>query len=157
MTRTTAREIAVHFAFELGFTNDSAETLLDQMLTPEVFASIAQVEPLYQEFPDPKTEAYIRRLVRGVGEHGYELDLYIEKYARGWRFSRLPRTATATMRVAMYEVLYMPEIPDRVAVNEAINIAKGYEDEEVVRFINGILGSFVRAERGEGDNGSSGN
>ncbi len=149
MTRTTAREIAIHFAFELGFTNDSADVLLNHMLTPEVFASIAQVEPLYQEFPDAKTEAYIRRLVRGVGEHGYELDLYIEKYAQGWRFHRLPRTATAIMRVAMYEVLYMPDVPDRVAVNEAVEIAKGYEDVEVVRYINGILGTFVRQERGE--------
>ncbi len=149
MTRTTAREIAIHFAFELGFTNESAEELLDRMLTPEVFASIAQVEPLYQQFPGEDELAYIRRLVKGVGEHGYELDLYIEKYAKGWRFSRLPRTATAIMRVAMFEVLYMPEIPDRVAVNEAVEISKGYEEPEVVRFINGILGSFVRAEHGE--------
>lgn len=151
MTRTTAREIAMHFAFELGFTDESAEELLDRMLTPEVFASIAEVEPLYEEFPAPEEEAYIRRLVKGVGEHGYELDLYIEKYAKGWRFSRMPRTATAIMRIAMYEILYMPEIPDSVAVNEAVEIAKKYDDSDVVRFINGILGSFVREEAGEKD------
>jgi N utilization substance protein B len=149
MTRTTAREIAIHFAFELGFTNESADQLLEQMLTPETFASIAQVEPLYQEFPDEEQLAYIRKVVRGVGEHGYELDLDIEKYAKGWKFSRLPRTATAIMRVAMYEVLYMPEIPNKVAINEAVEISKGYEDPEVVRYINGILGSFARAEFGE--------
>lgn len=149
MTRTTAREIAVHFAFELGFTNESAEQLLDKTLTPEAFASIAQVEPLYQEFPDQDQLAYIRKVVRGVGEHGYELDLEIEKYAKGWKFSRLPRTATAIMRVAMYEVLYMPEIPNKVAINEAVEIAKGYEEPEVVRYINGILGTFVRTELGE--------
>ena len=45
----------------------------------------------------------------------------------------------------MYEILYMPDIPNRVAINEAVEIAKKYEEEEVVRFINGILGSFVRA------------
>ena len=149
MTRTTAREIAVHFAFELGFTNESAEQLLDKMLTPEAFASIAQVESLYQEFPDEEQLAYIRKVVRGVGEHGYELDLEIEKYAKGWKFSRLPRTATAIMRVAMFEVLYMPEIPNKVAINEAVEIAKGYEEPEVVRYINGILGTFVRTELGE--------
>jgi N utilization substance protein B len=149
MTRTTAREIAIHFAFELGFTTESADELLDQMLNPEVFASIAQVEPLYEEFPDEDQLAYIRKVVRGVGEHGYELDLDIEKYAKGWKFSRLPRTATAIMRVAMFEILYMPEIPNKVAVNEAVEVAKGYEDPEVVRYINGILGTFVRTEFGD--------
>ena len=84
--------------------------------------------------------------MQGVGAHGAELDGYIEKYAIGWQFSRMPRVATAIMRVAMYEMLYMPEIPNRTAINEAVNIAKRYEDEKVVGFINGILGSFLRGE-----------
>ena len=50
------------------------------------------------------------------------------------------------MRVAMYEILYMPDIPNGVSINEAVEIAKNYEPAEVVSFINGILGSFVRAE-----------
>ena len=50
------------------------------------------------------------------------------------------------MRLAMYEILYMPEIPNGAAINEAVEIAKKYEAPDVVRFINGILGSFVRAE-----------
>lgn len=149
MTRTTAREIAIHFSFELGFTNDSAQTLLDQMLNKEVFESIAQVEPLYAEFPGKEQEDYIRKVVSGVGIHGFELDSYIEKYAEGWRFNRIPRTAAAIMRVAMFEMMYMPEIPNKAAINEAVNIAKGYEEPEVVSFINGILGSFLRKELGE--------
>ena len=50
------------------------------------------------------------------------------------------------MRVAMYEVLYMQDIPDKVAVNEAVELAKKYEEKETVSFINGVLGSFVRKE-----------
>lgn len=149
MTRTTAREIAIHFAFELGFTNESAKAQLEQMLTPEMFASIAQVEPLYEEYPDQEQADYIRKVVQGVGEHGYELDGYIEKYAVGWKFNRIPRTAAAILRVAMYEMMYMPEIPNKVAANEAVEIAKGYEDPQVVSFMNGILGSFIRQELGE--------
>ena len=57
--------------------------------------------------------------------------------------------ASAIMRVAMYEILYMPEIPNSAAINEALEIAKKYEDEKVVAFVNGILGSFVRMECGE--------
>ena len=146
MTRTHAREIAIHLSFELGFTHESAQEMLDRVLTKEAFASLAQEDDLYAEFPSQKQLSYIQTLVKGVGEHGYELDQYIERYAIGWKFARLPRTATAIMRVAMYEILYMPDIPNAAAINEAVEISKGYEDPEVVSFINGILGSFVRAE-----------
>ena len=54
--------------------------------------------------------------------------------------------ASAIMRVAMYEILYMPDIPNGTAINEAVEIAKKYESPETVRFLNGILGSFVRQE-----------
>lgn len=146
MTRSNAREIAVHFAFELGFSTQTADELLAQSLTPESFALLGQEEPLYAQFPNAKQKDYIAGLVRGVYEHGAELDSYIEKLAVGWKFSRIDRVAAAIMRVTMYEILYMPEIPNKAAINEALEIAKHYEDEEVVRFVNGILGSFVRAE-----------
>lgn len=146
MTRTTAREIAVHLSYELGFCGLSAQQLLEDQMTRENFARLALDEELYQDFPDEKQMEYIARVVNGVGGHGYELDSYIDKYAIGWKFERIPRVAAAIMRVAMYEVLYMPEIPNRVAVNEAINLAKKYEDAKVVAFMNGILGSFVRGE-----------
>ena len=54
--------------------------------------------------------------------------------------------ASAIMRTAMYEILYMPEIPNGAAINAAVDIAKKYETPETVKFINGILGSFVREE-----------
>ena len=88
----------------------------------------------YGELPGPSQKAYICKLVKGIAAHGYELDQYIEKYAKGWRFERIPLVAGAIMRLAMYEILYMPEIP------------KKYETPDVVRFINGILGTFVRSE-----------
>lgn len=146
MNRSTAREIAVHFAFELAFSDQSARQMLDRELTPEEFAQRARDESMYAEFPGPGELDYITRLVLGVGSHGAELDGYIEKYAKGWRFSRIDRVASAIMRTTMYEILYMPDIPNRAAINEAVEIAKRYLDDEVVKFINGILGSFVRSE-----------
>ena len=137
ITRTVAREIAVHYAFELGFSNLSAQELLEQELTQERFGEIAEIDPLYAEFPDEKQCAYICKLVEGVGEHGYELDEYISKYA--------------IMRVAMYEVLYMPEIPASAAINAAVDLAKKYDEPKVASFVNGILGSFVRKELPGGD------
>ena len=146
MTRSNAREIAVQMIFSLGFGNLSADELLESQLTRERFQELAEEMPLYQEFPNEKQEQYIRDLVQGVFSHGPELDEYIARYSVGWSFARIPRMAAAVMRTAMYEVLYMPDIPNAAAINEAVEIAKSYEPVEVVSFVNGILGSFVRAE-----------
>jgi len=146
MTRTVAREIAVHLVFELGFSDQNAKQLLEDALNRDMFELIGAEEPLYAEFPDEKQEQYIRALVEGTFAHGAELDSYIARHAVGWSFARIPRVAAAIMRVAMYEVLYMPDIPNAAAVNEAVEIAKHYEPAEVVSFINGILGTFVRTE-----------
>ena len=149
MVRNTAREIAIHLSYELNFSGRTAEELLDQRLTAEAFAELAEEEDLYREAPNAKQAEYIRRLVRGVWEHGAELDGYIGKYAKGWKFSRIPLVASAIMRVAMYEVMYMPDVPNAAAINEAVEIAKKYETPETVKFINGILGSFSRQELSE--------
>ena len=146
MLRNTAREIAIHLSYELSFTDRNIDDLLNERLTNETFATLAGEDPIYQEAPNAKQADYIRRLVKGVDEHAAELDGYIAKYAKGWNFARIPRVAAAIMRTAMYEVLYMPDIPNAAAINEAVEISKNYEGQEVVSFVNGILGSFVRAE-----------
>lgn len=136
----------MRLTFELGFSSESAQALLDRELNQERFRLLDGEDPLYADFPSRKQRDYITGLVKGVLAHGAELDGYIEKYAVGWRFSRIDRVAAAIMRVAMYEVLYCPDVPNRAAVNEAVEIAKGYLDADVVRFVNGILGTFVRTE-----------
>ena len=112
MTRSNAREIAVHLAFEFSFSNETA----DQLLGEEA--------PLYAEFPNEKQRGYIETLVRGVYLHCAELDEYISRYAIGWDFSRLPRVSIAIMRIAMYEILYMQDVPNAAAINEAVELAK---------------------------------
>ena len=146
MTRSHAREIAVHMIFALSFGDFEAEELLAQQMNHERFEELAPDMPLYSQYPNEKQEKYIYALVRGVFGHGYELDDYIARYAKNWNFARIPRMAAAIIRTAMYEVLYMPEIPNAVAVNEAVEITKNYESPEVVSFVNGVLGTFVRTE-----------
>ena len=146
MTRSNAREIAVQLIFSLGIGHLSAQEVLDSQLTTERFAELAEENALYAQFPNEKQQQYIRDLVQGVFSHGPELDDYISRYAVGWSFARIPRMAAAIMRTAMYEVLYVPDVPNAAAINEAVEIAKRYETQEVVSFVNGILGSFVRAE-----------
>lgn len=89
MTRNNARELAVHLVFELSFSSQTADELLETALTRQTFAQIGEEEPLYAQFPNAKQREYISALVRGVWAHGAELDGYISKYAIGWRFSRL--------------------------------------------------------------------
>ena len=146
MTRDAAREIAVHLAYELSFTDAPVAELLEERLSKETFAGLADEDALYKDAPSAKQRDYIRRVTEGVSAHAAELDADIERYAVGWKFSRIPLVASAIMRVAMYEILYMPDIPNAAAVNSAVEIAKKYETPETVRFINGILGSFVRQE-----------
>lgn len=146
MTRNTAREIAAHLAYEWNFTDLPVGEFLDRRLAPECFAELAPECGLYADAPNAKQAQYIRRLVAGVADHAAELDDYIPRYAQGWRFERIPLMASAVMRVAMYEILYMQDIPNAAAINEAVEMTKHYEEPEVVSFVNGILGSFVRNE-----------
>ena len=146
MTRSNAREIAVQMIFSLSFGNENASDLLEQQLTQERFAELAAEMPLYAQYPNEKQLQYIKELVQGVFAHGPELDDYISRYAVGWSFARIPRMAAAIMRTAMYEVLYMPDSPNAAAINEAVEMTKNYESQDVVSFVNGILGTFVRTE-----------
>ena len=146
MTRSNARELAVHFVFELGFSKESADQLLAEAMRRPVFELIGKEEPLYAEFPNAGQREYITALVRGVEAHGSELDGYISKYAIGWSFSRIPRVVVAILRVCMYEILYMQDVPNASAINEAVELTKHYEEQELAAFVNGILGSFVRTE-----------
>ena len=146
MTRTTAREIAVQLGFSVVMTEQFAEEVLDEFFEKEHYETLGRENSLFAEYPDDKQMDYIRAVVGLVFTHRVELDAYIEKYAKGWKVGRISKTAAAIMRVAMCEILYMPEIPDAAAINEAVELAKGYEDEDVVAFINGVLGGFIRGE-----------
>ena len=147
MKRTTAREIAVRLSFAVSENPSDPAELLSQTFDEEYYASLQTEDELYKSKPTKKQLEYITHLVKGTSEHSAELDGYIEKYAVGWKFGRISRTAVAIMKTAMFEILYMPEIPDSAAINEAVELAKRYEPPETVSFINGILGSFSRQEQ----------
>jgi len=124
----------------------SAGEALDEFFDREYFDSLTQEEEISPEYPDELQMKYIRRLTEGTAERLSELDGFIERYSKGWKVSRISKTALAVLRTAMYEILYMEDIPNAAAINEAVELAKGYEEQETVSFINGILGSFVRGE-----------
>jgi len=146
MKRATAREIAVRLCFALSENPSDPNELQSRTFSKEYYASLQEEDELYKDLPDKKQISYINEIVTGVYEHSAELDSYIEKHSVGWKFSRISRTALAIMKTAMFEVLYMPDIPDKVSINEAVELSKKYESPETTSFINGILGSFSRTD-----------
>lgn len=146
MTRKTAREIVLKLCFEITATGKDAGEIMEDVFDREYYNSLAGEDETFSQFPNEKQMIYIDRMIRGIGEHNAELDGYVEKYSQGWKFNRISRMAVAIMKMAMYEILYMPDVPDGVSINEAVELAKSYEEPDTVPFINGVLGSFARGE-----------
>ena len=146
MTRTAVREIAVRLSFSVSQGDDSPEKVLDAFFDREYYATLGEEDELFSSYPNAEQLEYVRKVVTGVCERRDELDSIIEKYSKGWKVRRISKIAAAILRVAIYEMLYVEDVPVGTAINEAVELAKGYEEKETVAFINGILGSFVRAE-----------
>jgi N utilization substance protein B len=144
MNRREARELVLHLIFSGEYTGNKGEELLKD-INEENFRSLESEYELYQKMPQENQEEYIRRAVTGVMEHLYELDNYIEKYAKGWNIARISRISKCILRLSMFEVLYLG-IPVGASVNEALELAKNYDSEEAAGFVNGIMGAFVEHE-----------
>lgn len=87
---------------------------------------------------------YALTLYNGVCEKSGELDGVISKYSKGWKINRIPKINLAILRIAVYEILFVEDTPDSVAINEAVELAKKYSGSDDSAFINGILGAVVR-------------
>jgi len=89
--------------------------------------------------PADDSRPFFERLVGGVLENGLEIDGVIERFSNNWKISRMSCVDRNILRIAVYEMLFCPDIPVKVAINEAIDIGKKYGTEESGAFINGIL------------------
>ena len=141
MTRTAARQLAVQLSFAASSGGDMTT---DEFFDEEYFHALPAEGALFDELPGDKEREYIRSVVNGIREKTDELDNVISRYAHGWKINRISKTALTILRCAIYEILYMPDIPAAASINEAVELAKGYDEPETVSFINGILGSFMR-------------
>jgi N utilization substance protein B len=83
-------------------------------------------------------------LVQGVTEHRDRLDEVIATYAQGWTLGRMPAVDRNVLRMATFEVLYVEDVPDAVAVSEALNLVRDLSTDESPAFVNGVLGNIVR-------------
>ncbi len=86
---------------------------------------------------------YARKCVLGVTENGAEIDETLETYAQGWTIARMPALDRAILRLGSWEILFNDEIPDAVAVNEAVELAKELSTDDSAGFVNGLLSKIV--------------
>ncbi len=147
MTRSNVRELVVHLLYELDFTEQTAAEAIGTRLTKEYYQQLAQENAIYTEHPSKKQIDYITACVEGVLARCEEIDAVISKHSVGWKLNRISRYIKAAMRLAIYEALYVEDVPLGVAINECVNLSRKYEDEEVVSFVNGILRSFAREQQ----------
>lgn len=92
----------------------------------------------------PKDRSFIEDLVAGTCKNTKEIDALLTKFAEGWPVDRMGNTDRNILRMALYELVYRDDVPVGVTVNEAVELAKHYGDDDSGRFVNGILGNIIR-------------
>ncbi len=93
---------------------------------------------------DPPVNDYTARLVRGVQEHIGRIDELLASYSEGWTLERMPAVDRNALRIGVFEVVYAEDVPDAVAVTEAVNLVRDLSTDESPAFVNGVLGNIVR-------------
>lgn len=145
MKRGDARELAVHLIYGRAFTGEEPEQVVSTRLDKEYYEKLAGENEVYAQRPDRFQLRYIDSVVTGVANREDELDDVIRQFSIGWDISRISRLAKCILRLAIYEILYVDDVPTGVAVSEAVRISKKYDGDDTGAFINGILGSFARS------------
>ena len=145
MTRANARELAVHLIYSQSFTGDEPKDLIALRLEKEYYQQLAADNEIYGERPSRPQRAYLDGVVEGVANRCDDLNEKIQQFSIGWDVSRISRLARTIMQLAIYEILYVEDVPTGVAVSEAVRLAKKYDGDDTGSFVNGILGSFARS------------
>jgi N utilization substance protein B len=145
MTRANARELAVHLIYGRNFTGEEPSQVVSARLDKEYYAQLSQENQVYAERPSKPQVAYLDTVVSGVANREEELNAQIQKFSIGWDVSRISRLTRCIMQLAMFEILYMEDVPTGVAISEAVRLAKMYDGDDTGAFVNGILGSFARS------------
>lgn len=144
MTRANARELAVHLIYAQQFTGDEPEQIVAMRLEKDYYRGLSEENQVYTDRPNKYQIAYIDTVVSGVVNRSQELNEQIQKYSIGWDISRISKLTRTVLQLAMFEILYMEDVPTGVAISEAVRIVKMYDGSDTGSFVNGILGAFAR-------------
>ena len=145
MTRGNARELAIHLIYGRNFTGEEPQQVVSTRLDKEYYPQLSAENDVYADRPSRAQMAYIDTVVSGVANREEDLNATIQKFSIGWDVSRISRLARSVMQLAIFEILYVEDVPTGVAVSEAVRIVKKYDGDDTGAFVNGILGAFVRS------------
>lgn len=132
MSRKTARELVMKMIFQMDLSNFTSDEIISTMEEEN------QIKGLEEQ------KEYIFDCIKGVEANKSKIDEYIEKYSKGWKINRIAKVDLAIMRLAIYEMLNREDVPNAVAIDEAIELAKIYGGDNSPAFINGILGNIIK-------------
>lgn len=131
--RTQSREFALQVLYQINITQDSVD----------------EAAKLFWEENESEEEVrdFANWLVQGTVEHQSALDQIIVKYAENWNLDRMAVVDRNILRMAAYELLYAADIPPKVTINEAVNLAKKFSQSDSGKFVNGILDRIAHSEK----------
>lgn len=132
MNRRKSREIAMKLLYEMSINKENYKTVLENFKENTDF-----------DLNDVDMN-YVLRVLKGTEEKNKDIDSTIEKYLINWKLYRLPKIDLAILRICTYEILYEEDIPNKVSVNEGVELAKKYSEERSFQFINGVLGNMIK-------------
>jgi len=132
MNRHDAREAALKMIYEASFHDEDDSVLL--------------YKNALDSLDIKENDAYLNKLFFGVLENTAELDEKIKENAVGWNFNRISKISVAIMRIAIYEMKYCDDVPTNAALNEAVELAKTYDEEKASSFVNGVLNAVAEKE-----------
>ena len=146
--RTRAREFALQILYDIDITQTEVGEVLEDFWREKSDLELSKDEKqmIEMEKRDPEVRSYCESLVRGTVGHLKRLDELIERFAEHWDMKRMAYVDRNILRLSAYEMLYCEEIPVKVAINEAVELAKRYGEEDSSKFVNGILDKIAKTE-----------
>jgi N utilization substance protein B len=139
--RHLGRIVALQSLYEQDFRVEAKDTSFD--MTEVLARNVAR----YSETIDDIE--FIEKLVAGVTKHQHELDKTLQPLAPEWPIDQIARMDRVTLRIGAYELIHAKDVPPKVVINEAVELAKAFGGDNSSKFINGVLGSLLREQTGE--------
>ena len=130
MSRKIARDAAMRMLYAYELTGELNQDMIQETIEPAAL--------------DAEDMKYLKQITEGAVEQRASLDTLIEQNAVGWRLSRIGKVDLSILRLAIYEMLCREDVPESVAINEAVELAKRFSSDEAPAFINGVLGKVIK-------------
>lgn len=143
-TKREAREFCLQFLYH--FQLPAFQEQKKNLDSTEIFQRVQEFKQTLGVDLDSESQAFVATLVKGILKHHTELEEILVKYLKNWKLSRISKIEHTIFILAIYELKFLPEVPGKVVINEAIELGKKYSTKESAGFINGILDNVFKQE-----------